>query len=217
MVTNPIAVLTEITVKAVETLQGNLVQNRLVLGDGADQPHRFLSKKAKSALACRVKSHAEKLEPALKTNIDELNLAEFVKLVYVLYSDGQKSSLASTTAQILTVFQGLVLLHTNYARVEAASLEIAETNGIPEKVQAAAVMQFIKQLRDTLPKDHQRYPEVKFILDKVVQEKVTGNIEVFTDEILRHIHSRSAPDRQDLGARLIHGIRPSLRTRTRWS
>jgi hypothetical protein len=66
MVTTPIAVLTEITVKAVETLQGNLEQNRLVVGDGADQPHRFLSKKAKDALACRAKSHAPKLEPALK-------------------------------------------------------------------------------------------------------------------------------------------------------
>jgi hypothetical protein len=192
MVATPITMVEKITVEAVEKLQGNLEQNRQVLGAKADQPHNWLSKKAREALACRAKSHAAKLEPALKKTIDELNLAEFVQLVTLLYSDGQKSSLASTTAQILTVFKGLVLSHTNYVKVEAISLqarEIAVTNGMPEEAQAAAVTQVIKQLRDTLPKDHQRYPEAKFILDKVVQEKVTGNIEVFTDEILRHIVS----------------------------
>jgi len=192
MVATQIAKLTEITVKAVETLQGYLEQNRLVLGDGADQPHLFLSKKAKAALACRAKCHAEKLEPALQKPIDELNLAEFVQLVTLLYSDSQKSSLASTTAQILAVFRGLVLSHTNYARVEAVSLqarEIAEINTMPEEAQAAAVTQVIKQLRESLPKEHQRYLESKFILDRVVQEKITGSIEIFTDEILRQIVS----------------------------
>ena len=80
--------------------------------------------------------------------IDELNLAaEFVQLVTLLYSDGQKSSLASTTAQILTVKDlPFRTPTTRESRRPVFKLERSQTNGMPE-AQAAAVTQVIKQLR----------------------------------------------------------------------
>jgi hypothetical protein len=180
--------LTEATVIAAERFQTQVLQS------GSEAFIHLIATSLKTSITKRMKAYRQLLaghiefwdEGHLKT-LEDLSLDNFVKLIRIMYGQGEAGNLSSASLQILKLFSLRPLTFFNYDELEEISIKaclINETYSLSSDAQRDIVTQLIKQARHQHPAEHPNHSEAKSILDRVQASKSTATIEEFTDQLL---------------------------------